>query len=63
MNHSMLFGYTRRDDGLYEKIVHFEQRKAPTEKLVRDKNGKLMWVENLLHRNRSVRTDGHAIGD
>lgn len=47
MKPSMLFGYTRRADGLFEKTVHFGKGRASSEKLIRDAEGKLKWVEDF----------------
>ena len=41
----MLFGYTQRKDGLFEKTVHFGGKGTAVEKLIRDASGRLIKVE------------------
>lgn len=58
---SMLFGYTKREDGLYEKIVHFGKKGTGAETLVRDSSGNLKAViRNAGHRARSKTLSGRA---
>ncbi len=42
MKPSMLFGYTKREDGLYEKTIHFGERET---KMIRDVSGRLIKAE------------------
>lgn len=44
MNMSMLFGYTKREDGLYYKTVHFGIKGTAAETLVRNAGGFLVKV-------------------
>lgn len=52
-------GYTLREDGLYEKIVHFGSKGMATEILLRDKHGRLIRViREEHHQNKSPQRGG-----